>query len=532
MHLVPILVLVLGAALASENPFPGPVPPGGGNAIQKTALAAKTAAADLLPPAPRRQATTVNPFKVDLNKVPEVDFQEPLRNQEPPSHAMAKDDATRAIAGQLAKMRQLNDRKTDAFHELLIAQRRDLQGLPFVLGNACRTTGNRANLFGIAALFVRQKLLAGDAERLGFWEAFETELKKAKQEHMPQLKAMVEGNFKAMKDKTELKPLNDQERQALEQELDAACVAALMQILAPEPVGMRQGLVQFLAKIPHADATQALARLALFSAEEEVRRPALEALKSRPKQDYQAIVMQGFRYPLPEVAERAALAAAALKLQDLVPQLVSLLDEPDPRLPTAKTVDGKKVWVVREVVRINHHRNCMLCHAPAAPLEPQDNLDSANALKQQFQALFTMAPVPLPCEPLPPPSEGYNPSRGNSDLLVRIDTTYLRQDFSLMQEVANATPWPKLQRFDFFVRSRVVTSEEAERYRKQAPQPRADVGDLLAGATAGTLWSQAPEPQADAGNPYRQAVASALCELTGKQAGANARGWRNLLTRP
>jgi hypothetical protein len=256
------------------------------------------------------------------------------------------------------------------------------------------------------------------------------------------------------------------------------------------------------------DATQALARLALFSAEEEVRRPALEALKGRRKQDYQAILMQGFHYPLPEVAERAAVAVATLKHEDLVPQLVDLLDEPDPRLPTAKPVDGQRVWVVREVVRINHHRNCMLCHPSSAPLSPA-KMDDKGEFVKQILAQVTVAPVPLPGEPLPPPSAGYDPNRGSSDLLVRIDATYLRQDFSLMQEVANATPWPKLQRFDFFVRNRVLTQEEAEQYRSRAPQP-----------------------QSNAGNPYQQAVVSALRELTGKQAGADARAWRNLLTRP
>src|SRR4051794_12412232 len=186
MHLVPILMLVLGGAIPLQDPMPGTGLPGGGNPAQKTPLDPKTSPTDLLPPAPRLE-TTVDPFKVDLARVPEVDFQEPL------SHQLSKDDATRAIANRLAKIRQLDDKKTDAFQELLIAQRRDLQGLPFVLGNACRTTGDRANLFGMAALVVRQNLHQAEGAKKEFWELFETTLKKAKQEDLPKVKAMLAG---------------------------------------------------------------------------------------------------------------------------------------------------------------------------------------------------------------------------------------------------------------------------------------------------------------------------------------------------
>ncbi len=43
---------------------------------------------------------------------------------------------------------------------------------------------------------------------------------------------------------------------------------------------------------------------------------------------------------------------------------------------------------------------------------------------------------------------------------VRADVTYLKQDFSIAQEVIKADPWPKLQRFDFFVRTREATLAE------------------------------------------------------------------------
>jgi hypothetical protein len=137
-------------------------------------------------------------------------------------------------------------------------------------------------------------------------------------------------------------------------------------------------------------------------------------------------------------------------------------------------VGGKQVAVARELVRINHHRNCLLCHAPAERGEtPEEAL---------------VAEVPVPGSPLPDRSAGYSKSRSN--LLVRIDVTYLRQDFSAMQDVADWTlgAWPPRQRFDFVVRRRVLTPAEAE-----------DLRTRLAGES-----------------PYRRAAARALRELTGR----------------
>src|SRR5262249_15628387 len=128
-----------------------------------------------------------------------------------------------------------------------------------------------------------------------------------------------------------------------------ARVAALMQVLAPESPGLRLGLAHYLAGVPYAEATRALVKLSLFSSEDEVRRAALEALQVRRERDYTELLLAGFRYPLPAVARRAAEAAIKLERKDLVPQLVALLDEPDPRAPALREVDGKKVPVVREL---------------------------------------------------------------------------------------------------------------------------------------------------------------------------------------
>jgi hypothetical protein len=530
MHILPIVLLALELAAPDQGRAPAVTPPAAktpepqvtkgkepervreapppaaeGAEVPRLNIVIdpKTPVDDLLPQAPHHKGKTVNLFEVDLAKVPEVAFQEPRPRQ------LSKGKATYEIAHQLAKMRHLNGKNTDKFLETLIAKRPDLQGLPFVMGKACRTTGDRAKLFGMAALGVHQTLGKTAEGKAKFWETFEKDLEEARK-HLPKLKALLDGKIdaKALVD-GKIDENGTKDCKGLNEVLDVACVAALMQILAPESAEIRKGLVTFLAKMSHVEATQALAKLALFSAEEEVRRPALEALKGRRAKDYQAILMQGFHYPLPEVAKRAGEAVAYLKHKDLVPKLVDLLDTPDPRLPVVQEVNGKKVRFVREVVRVNHHRNCMLCHTPATVppgLRTAENRDPAAMVKQLLE-LLTAAPVPLPGEPLPPPSQGYDPSRGGSlDILVAIDTTYLRQDFSLMLPVSNAAPWPERQRFDYFVRRRVLTEKEAEEYRQQAPTPEPDVG-----------------------NPYQQTVVSALRELTGRQAGPNARTWRFLL---
>jgi hypothetical protein len=123
----------------------------------------------------------------------------------------------------------------------------------------------------------------------------------------------------------------------------AARIAALMQVLAPEAPAMREGLVKYMASVSHVNATKALARLAIFSAEDEVRQAALDALKVRRERDYTEILLQGLHYPLPAVAKRASEAVVKLERSDLIPQLVDLLDEPDPRAPVRKEVNGKEV---------------------------------------------------------------------------------------------------------------------------------------------------------------------------------------------
>ncbi len=158
-----------------------------------------------------------------------------------------------------------------------------------------------------------------------------------------------------------------------------------------------------------------------------------------------------------------------------------------------KEVNHKKVPVVQELVRINHNRNCLLCHAPGSTSERWLGVG--------------MTTAPIPSSPPDSPSDGYQSNPSFPDNLVRVDVTYLRQDFSIMQQVANAAPWPQMQRFDFFVRSRQMTEAEAQAYREKLNKP---------GQTS----------------PYQQAVVMALRKLTGKDAEPTAEAWRRALDLP
>jgi hypothetical protein len=140
-------------------------------------------------------------------------------------------------------------------------------------------------------------------------------------------------------------------------------------------------------------------------------------------------------------------------------------------------------------VRINHHRNCVLCHAPGTT----DNMP---------RDIVTGA-VPPPGDPFESFSRGYGFS---PDILVRVDVTYLRQDFSQMQRVAKAAPWPEQQRFDFLVRTRTLTADEADVYKQEIAKRGEDYV-----------------------SPYHRAAESALRTLTGRNEGRNAAAWRRAL---
>jgi hypothetical protein len=466
----------------------------------------------------------------DLTRVPEVKFQEPLNKGTSPS-------ALERTARMIAQINHINAGKQDGFLRALIAQRTDLAGMPFAMGDACRTKGERSKQFAQAVALVRQALQGVQtvAPTATVPQPVPTGPPAPTTAPAPtpdpatnpvpvsppagaavpppavdgrsQTIDVLVGVTTVVGERNQgeqfwsrYTTLSSQEDQGLSrihhvqrEHVTVARIAALMQVLAPEPPETRLGLVKHLSSISHVEATRALARLAVFSTEDEVHQAAVEALKVRRERDYTDVLVQALRYPWPAVARRAGAAVVKLERTDLVPQLVEMLDESDPRLPVVKEIDKKKVPVVRELVRVNHHRNCLMCHAPGntGTVSPET----------------LTAAVPVPDQPLPSPSQGYQTT--NPDVLVRLDVTYLRQDFSTFQAVADAHPWPELQRFDFLVRTRVLTEEEAESWRHKLEQR--EPGRL---------------------SPYQKAAVTALRELTGRDTAPTAEAWRRLLDLP
>jgi hypothetical protein len=396
----------------------------------------------------------------------------------------------------LQNANQLNKKETDGFVVDLINKRADLSGLPFVMDADCRMDQDRQRPFAMAGESIHQAIgeivtlrgragVVTDAFQRHYWELDAREIGLPEPNVSGRVLPAPAWVF------LHLQKLALQKRTVPEsapRPIAAAQVAALMQVLAPERAEWRVALANYLGRIPYPEATRALARLAIFSDEAEVRAAARLALQSRNGADYGDVLAYGLGYPLPEVAERASKTIALLNRGDMVPDLIGVLERPEPSAPRWNEIDGTKVLEVREVVRVNHHRNCLLCHAPGnTPDVP------ATVLKAQ---------IPVPGEPFPS-QQSYGHS--HSEFVVRLDVTYLRQDFSRYLPVANPGAWPNQQRFDFLVRTRTLTDQEAKAH--------------LDRAAAG------PESP----SPYHRAAAAALRELTGRDAAPTAAAWRRIL---
>jgi len=221
----------------------------------------------------------------------------------------------------------------------------------------------------------------------------------------------------------------------------------------------------------------------VFETAWEVREAAVLALKDRPRDEARPVLLEALRHPWPAAADHAAEALAALGDREAVRPLVDLLDQPDPAAPFR---DSKGEWAVTELVALNHLRNCLLCHATSPS---QDDP--------------VRGPVPTPGEPLPRVYYDRAAAAGN---FVRADITYLKQDFSLRLLAPLHEDWPARQRYDFVLRTRGLTKEEA--------------------ADAGAGAADAPRRY-----PQREAVLFALRELTGADPGATSEEWRAYLAR-
>jgi hypothetical protein len=364
---------------------------------------------------------------------------------------------------------------SDAFLDAMTTKRPELVGLPFLRGDSCRLT----------AADVRNLSYVSSATR-SLLESRPIPVVRPKDE--PIAEALAKGGIAPL--------VLHSGKHGFNSAFDwrpRDVLPGLLQILATQPAKHRVDLVRMLESLPPGDdaANAALVRLALFDADADVRKAAIQALQREPTAKFGPKLIDGFRYPWPIVGERAAEAMVALKRFELLPTLAALLDEPDPAGPVEAMIDGMKTPVLREVVKMNHHRNCALCHAPLT--------NPAEARK----LVGLVARIPASDEPLPAESSRIyyelGRSKGPTIPAIRANETYLRQDFSMLEAVENHGRWPQMQRYDFLVRTRPLAPDEAE------------------------AMLDAPT---ECPSPHRRAVLLALSGLTSKYRGPSAADWR------
>jgi hypothetical protein len=329
----------------------------------------------------------------------------------------------------------------------MLGKRADLRGLPMRMGAECKTERKKAAKIQELARTIRTL--------------------KAKTSSPRQSQSQID-----------MTPQMQHDRRLMEifssDKADGDTLSAVVQMFQIEGRFPRLEMVKHLAASKAKEASVLLARIALFDLSSEVREAALITLKERPAKEYQKILLDGLRYPWTPVADHAAEALVALKAKEVVPTLVEMLDQPDPCAPVLNK-DNK--WVTPELVKVNHLRNCLLCHAPSL-----NKTDPIRGI------------VPEPGKPMP--RVYYDSQKGT---FVRADITYLRQDFSVVERVEKPEKWPEQQRYDFVVRMKEV-------------KPKAK--------------NAKEEP---ASYPQRDAVLFALRELTGKDVGESTGAWKKLL---
>lgn len=341
----------------------------------------------------------------------------------------------------------------------ILEKRTDLQGIPWRKGEACKLTPTTADHLQSGSVALRGMLFqatqSGLVRRGGGSAATETK--------------GPEALHKLLMDDSKL----------YNKWLNSEAVPALLQLLMAENESIREVLVDQLAAISGKAASEALAQRALYDLHPRVRERALLALEKRPVAEYSETLLKGFHHPWPAVAEHAAEAIAALKLTGLIPTMLAILDAPAPHQPQDKPGVGK---VIKEMVRINHLRNCLMCHAAST---------SADDKVRGF--------VPPPTQALPPAfsREYYAPKQ--TGVFVRADVTYIKQDFSMPLAVKNPGVWPATQRFDFVVRERKATEAEITKWEE--------------------VGSKQPSEQ-------QKALFFALRQLTGKDPGPTAEDWK------
>jgi len=252
----------------------------------------------------------------------------------------------------------------------------------------------------------------------------------------------------------------------------AAAIPCLRQMLPGEMAAVRRIACEVYRTIEGPEALDGLIAAAVFDTDFETRNAAVFALSERPRDQVIPKLIEMMDYPWVRAVEHTIEALIALKADTAAGPLAVFLDRPHPAAPASVVVGAASQTVRKEMVKTNHARNCMLCHAPS--------FDASDKVR---------ASIPDPTRPLTVAAY-YSSSQD----FVRADTTFLRQDFSVVQPVANPGPWPTHQRYDYLIAFRNATENEAA---------------------------------ADE-NGRRKALVFGLTELTGSDRGANPADWATL----
>jgi hypothetical protein len=190
---------------------------------------------------------------------------------------------------------------------------------------------------------------------------------------------------------------------------------AMLQVLMVASERDRTAFAKHLAKVQGPRAAAGLVQIALFDPSAFVRGEAVAALALHPADEYRALLLRGFRSPWPLAAEHAAEALVVLKRTESIPTLLALVKAPDPRDPYSK--DNGPVRYVRDMVRIKHKLNCLMCH-PAS-------FDDKDPLRREVPSLRDLVGSP-----------GFGYGFGGiihqPHAFVRADVTFLFQDYSIM----------------------------------------------------------------------------------------------------
>ena len=219
----------------------------------------------------------------------------------------------------------------------------------------------------------------------------------------------------------------------------AAAIPCLRQMLPGELAAVRRIACEVYRTTDGPEAVEALVAAAVFDTDFETRNAAVFALSEKPRELVLAKLIPMMDHPWVRAVEHVVEALIALKAEESAGLLAVLMDRPHPATPASVTLGSTKPTVRREMVKTNHSRNCLLCHAPS--------FDAADKVR---------ASIPDPTRPLSVASY-YSSSQD----FVRADTTFLRQDFSVVQPVANPGVWPAHQRFDYLIAVRSTTEGEA-----------------------------------------------------------------------